>query len=208
MPLTSLTTRSLRLAVPGVLTLAALGLAACGSDAAATTSGGATAQSSASGTEAPAAGEAGNGEAAGVRFVSPRFHYRIDAPGQMTEAADGTASSNRGVEQLSVRVVTGTPAKDASAFAQSDLATVQGQGAQFRLLTPLGTPSVNGRPFPKFVYSTSGVNPVTGKAEDLVNARYYISRDSGTLAVVTYSIVASQYDPQGADDVVSTFQWQ
>ena len=65
-----------------------------------------------------------------------------------------------------------------------------------------------GRPVLKLVYATSGTNAVTGNVEALVNARYYIAKDPSTLAIVTYSIVATQYDPQGADDVVTTFQWQ
>ena len=60
----------------------------------------------------------------------------------------------------------------------------------------------------KAVYTwTDGVNPVTSRPNVLVSARYYIPKDRATLAVVTYSIAANQYDPQGADDVVSTFKW-
>jgi hypothetical protein len=59
------------------------------------------------------------------------------------------------------------------------------------------------------VYTVSGAaNPVTGKAQTFVTVRYYVARNSSTMAVLTYSVIADQYDPQGADDVANTFAWQ
>ena len=55
---------------------------------------------------------------------------------------------------------------------------------------------------------SAGTSTVTGKAIELTSVRYYVSKDASTLAVITYGIVSNQFDPQGADDIVSTFQWQ
>jgi hypothetical protein len=181
----------------------ALTVAACGGSASTQPVG-----SGATGEPTAAAGDVTTGEAAGVRFVSQRFHYRIDAPGTVTEAANGTATASRGVEQLTIRIVTGSSAGSPVTFAQGDVAALPGTTSNYALVTPPGTASLAGRSVYKVVFASSGTNAVTGAAETLVNARYYIARDSATLAVVTYSIVASQYDPQGADDVVTTFQWQ
>jgi hypothetical protein len=195
-----------RLPFVAALLAAGLAVAACGSDSPAQPSGAGGAPA-ASG-EPTAAGDVTTGESAGVRFVSSRFHYRVDAPGTMTEAADGTATASRGVEQLTIRIISGVDAANPSAFAQADAARLPAATTQYSVVKPLSTVALAGRPVVKLVYSTSGTNAVTGNAEALVNARYYIPKDSSTLAVVTYSIVASQYDPQGADDVVTTFQWQ
>jgi hypothetical protein len=35
-----------------------------------------------------------------------------------------------------------------------------------------------------------------------------VPRDSTTIAVITYGTVSGQFDPQGADDIASTFKWQ
>jgi hypothetical protein len=185
---------------------AGLAVVACGSDSAAISSG-AGGPLPASG-EPTTAGDVTTGETAGVRFVSSRFHYRVDAPGTMTEAADGSAKASRGVEQLTIRMVSGADAANPTALAQSDAAHLPATSRGYRMVRPLAVVSLAGRPVLKLVYATSGTNPVTGNVEALVNARYYVAKNSSTLAVVTYSIVASQYDPQGADDVVTTFQWQ
>jgi hypothetical protein len=195
--------------LPLVATLALLGLAvsACGSDSTGqSSSGGAT---SATSSEPTAAGDITTGESTGVRFVSTRFHYRVDAPGTMAEAADGTASASRGVEQLTIRIVSGSAAADPSAYARGDAAALPAATTSYTVVNALATVALASHPaVGKIVYTSSGTNAVTGNAESLVNARYYIARDSSTLAVVTYSIVLSQYDPQGADDVVTTFTWQ
>jgi hypothetical protein len=58
------------------------------------------------------------------------------------------------------------------------------------------------------VYTANGANnPVTGKPQTFVTVRYYVPRTASTMAVLIYSIVADQYDPQGADDVANTFAW-
>jgi hypothetical protein len=195
-----------RLPMVAALVAAGLAVVACGSDSAATPSG-AGGLPTASG-EPTAAGDVTTGESAGVRFVSSHFHYRVDAPGTMTEAADGSAQASRGVEQLTIRIVGGIDAANPTALAQSDTAHLPATSTGYRMVRPLAVVALAGRQVLKLVYATSGTNAVTGNAEALVNARYYIAKDTSTLAVVTYSIVASQYDPQGADDVVATFQWQ
>jgi hypothetical protein len=60
----------------------------------------------------------------------------------------------------------------------------------------------------KAAYSaTAGTSTVTGKPEDVVVVKYFVPRDSSEFAVLTYTVTANQYDPQGADDVANTFGW-
>ncbi|GAC1326906.1 MAG: hypothetical protein NVSMB17_00180 [Candidatus Dormibacteria bacterium] len=171
---------------------------------------GAGAEAGGGGAAPAAGGEAGGGggEAPALRYQNARFHYRIDAPGTMQEAADGSASTRRGEERLSVNVVTGSSAADLRAYATADLKQVQAASPKFHQVQALTSVKIAGRASLKVIYSwTDGTNPVTGRPEDLVTARYYIPRDGTTAAVVAYSIASSQYDPQGADDVASTFTW-
>jgi ABC-type glucose/galactose transport system permease subunit len=61
----------------------------------------------------------------------------------------------------------------------------------------------------RFSYTwNAGTSAVTGKAIALTSVRYYIAKDATTLAVITYGVASNQFDPQGADDIASTFQWQ
>ncbi len=192
--------------LPVVAAAAVLALAACGSDAASSLpagGGGATPGDTA------VAGDNGGGEGSPIRFVSSRNHYRVDFPAAMSEAADGTATATRGTEKLSIQVVSGSAASDPAAYAKRDLGTVRAQSPQYTQVEALAAVSLGGRTVQKVLYSwTNGTNPVTGNPQLLATARYYVPRDASTMAVVTYSIAANQYDPQGADDVAMTFQWQ
>jgi hypothetical protein len=186
--------------------LSAAVIAACGS----TTGGGGAAPSSSSSEAAAAGGEAngGGGEAALTPFVSTRNHYRVDAPGPMTEAADGTATSTHGAESMTVAIVSGSAAGDPTAYAKSDLTKLK-SAPSFALMGGPGGISLTGSPASvQTTYSTATTNTVTGKSQSTVSVRFYIPRDAGTMAVVTYSIIADQFDPQGAVDVANTFRWQ
>lgn len=184
---------------PSVVIAAVFAVAACGSTPA---SGGETANP-------PSTPETNNGEAPSVAYIDARYHYRIDAPGHMSANADGTASVVGPSERLVVSVVKGANAADPAALARSDAASMPASTASFRLMSGPGEMTLNARKVEKFVFSYSaGTSAVTGKAVDLVGVRYYIPKDSTTLAVVTYGIVTNQYDPQGADDIATTFQWQ
>jgi hypothetical protein len=192
------------LAAPAVSLL----LAACGgsSGGSPVSAGGspAAAESAAAGAE----GGGGGGEAPATRFVSSRNHYRVDAPGTMTEGSDGTAKSSHGLESLQI-VVSGSGAGDPAGYARSDLASLR-SASGFGLRSGPESFSLNAsRSSQKTVYTVSGAaNPVTGKAQTFVTVRYYVARNSSTMAVLTYSVIADQYDPQGADDVANTFAWQ
>jgi hypothetical protein len=157
------------------------------------------------GGEAAAAG----GEAPSLRFVSSRNHYRVDAPGTMTESSDGTATASHGTESLTITVASGSTAADPGAYARSDLDSQRSRSGFALKSGPSGFPLSASSSAVKTVYLVSGAtNPVTGKAQSFVTVRYYVPRNASTLAVLTYSIVQSQYDPQGADDVANTFAWQ
>ena len=154
------------------------------------------------------AGEANTGEAASVPYTDARFHYRIDAPGgRMQPSADGSAVFIGPQERLEVRVVGGRPAADPLALAHSDLLGLQGS-QDFRLLSAPREVTLGGNRVVKLVYEwTAGTSQVTGKPIHLTGVRYYVPKNASELAVITYGITASQYDPQGADDLESTFRW-
>jgi hypothetical protein len=144
-----------------------------------------------------------------VTYVDSRYHYRIDAPGRMIALADGTAVYASPSQRLQVAVFQGAKAADLAALARDDVAAFASNTATFHLDWGPGSISLHGRQFEKFVYSyDSGTSPETGKPLKLVGVRYYVPRDAATAAVISYGILSSQYDPQAADDIASTFQWQ
>jgi hypothetical protein len=184
--------------------LAAIGLSACGSTGASTTTQGPETQS----TAAPAENGGGNAEAAPHPYSNSKFNYQVDAPGTMVEAADGSAAYLGTAERLQIVVLTGASAADPQGRAATDIGALTSAKTAFKLAQPASRISLAGRSVYKFIYTwTDGSNPVTGKPNMLVSVQYYIPKNSTTLAAVTYSIAASQYDPQGADDVASTFKW-
>jgi hypothetical protein len=94
------------------------------------------------------------------------------------------------------------------ALAKADLSALKTSATNFRQLQAPAAVTISGHRAVKFVYQwTAGTNAVTGKANALITARYYITRDSNRLAIVSYGSAANQYDPQGADDVANTFAW-
>jgi hypothetical protein len=172
-----------------------LAVAACGGSAAS------------SGTTATAP-EANNGEAQPVPYVDSRYHYRIDAPGKVTVAADGSAGYIGPTERINITVLQASSA-DLPGQARADIAALPASLSGFQLRSGPTMVALNGKPAEKFVFTyNAGVSAVTGKALNLVGVRYYIPKDASTLAVVTYGIATDQYDPQGADDIASTFRWQ
>jgi hypothetical protein len=112
-------------------------------------------------------------------------------------------------ERLVVSVVQGVSAADPAALARTDVGTLQTSAANFQLLSGPSEVTINGKRVEKVVFRYSaGTSAVTGKQVDLVGVRYYIPKGSAMLAVVAYGIVSNHYDPQGADDIATTFQWQ
>ena len=187
--------------LPIFLIAGALALAACGSSSTTGSAPVATAQAGSESTN--------NGEAPAVSYIDSRYHYRIDGPGHMSANADGTASVIGPSERLVVSVVQGASAADPVALARTDVKSMPSSTANFLLKAGPGEITLNGKKVQKFIFTyNAGTSAVTGKPLDLVGVRYYIPKDSGTVAVVTYGIVSNQYDPQGADDIALTFQWQ
>jgi hypothetical protein len=176
---------------------------ACGSPTS-TTGGADTGAQPTAGAEANA-----NGEAIPVPYADARFHYRIDAPGRMSPNADGTAAYIGPSERLEIRVVSGTGASDPSSLATQDIKSLAASATSFHQLTSPAKLTLSGYRVTRFAYTwVAGTSAVTGKPIELTSVRYYLIKDSTTLAVITYGIVTNQFDPQGADDIVSTFQWQ
>ena len=158
----------------------------------------------AGGGEAPAAG--GEGGAA-ASYANSRFGYSVDVPGRMTEAADGSASYLSTGETLRIGVLTGSGVADPMATAQADFARAQAERG-FKVVAAPATVTIAGRSVVKYVYqSVVGSNPVTGKPYRFTNARYYIPRDGGQLAVVAYAAFTVDFDPQNADDLETSFKW-
>jgi len=184
----------------GVLLAGLMAISACGSSP---TSAGVN------NAPATAGGEVTTGEGVPVAYVDSRFHYRIDAPGHMTPNQDGTAAFVGASERLDISIVQGSRAADPAAMAAQDIKSLSTSATAFKQRsTPAGI-TLSGYHVTRFAYTwTAGTSAVTGKAVDLTSVRYYVSKDATTLAVITYGIVSNQFDPQGADDIVSTFQWQ
>jgi hypothetical protein len=181
-----------------VLVFASL-LAACGSSSAGTT----TTPADQANTQ-----EAGSGGEVSIAYTDTLHRYRISGPGRMTANADGSASFIGPVERLEVAIVDGTRAADPMALANADLGTLKTTATDFRQVLAPAAVTVSGHRTIKFVYQwTAGTNAVTGKANVLITARYYVTKDATRLGVVSYASAANQYDPQGADDVANTFAW-
>jgi hypothetical protein len=189
--------------LPAVLAFAAAGLlvtAACGSSSAST-----GANDNASAT---AGADNVAGESVPVPYADARFHYRIDAPGHMTQNLDGSAAYIGPSERLEITIVQGSAASDPGALAGKDVKSLASAPAFHQLSNPANI-TLSGYSVIRFSYSwNAGTSSVTGKPIELTSVRYYLSKDATTLAVITYGIVSNQFDPQGADDIVSTFRWQ
>jgi len=189
-------------ALPAIVVLASLSvLAACGQSV---STNGAPAESA----NTQAGADAGAGTETSIAYTDTAHHYRISGPGRMAANPDGTASFIGPVERLEVAIVDGTRAADPMALASADLNALKTTATDFRQVQAPTVVTVSGHRTVKFVYQwTAGTNAVTGKANQLITARYYITKDSGRLAMVSYASAVNQYDPQGADDVANTFAW-
>ena len=143
-----------------------------------------------------------------MAYVDSRYHYRIDSPGRMTANADGTASFIGPSERMEITVVSGAKAADLSALARADAKSMAASLAGFHELSSPSTLTLGGYHATKFSFSwNAGTSAVTGKAVQLTSVRYYVPKGDGTVAVITYGVVSNQFDPQGADDLASTFKW-
>jgi hypothetical protein len=189
--------------LPAIAVLASLSVvAACGTSSASTNA------APSEQTTTQAAGDTGGGSETSIAYTDTAHHYRISGPGRMTANPDGTASFIGPVERLEVAIVDGTRAADPMALATADFNALKSTATDFRQVQAPATATISGHRTIKFVYQwTAGTNAVTGKANQLVTARYYITKDSGRLAMVSYASASNQYDPQGADDIANTFSW-
>jgi hypothetical protein len=158
----------------------------------------------------PGAGaEVNTGEGVPVPYADSRFHYRIDAPGRMAPNPDGSAAYIGPSERIEISVVQGAAASDPASLASQDVKSLSAGVLAFHQVSNPMKITLNGYHVTRFAYTwNAGTSAVTGKSIELTSVRYYVSKDSSTLAVITYGIVTNQFDPQGADDIVSTFQWQ
>jgi hypothetical protein len=187
-------------AVVVIAAAGAIAVSACGPSSSPTGAGNAP---------ATAGAEVNTGESIPVAYVDSRFHYRIDAPGRMTPNPDGTAAFIGASERIEISIVQGSRAGDPSAMASQDIKSLSTSVTAFQQRSNPATITLNGYHVTRFAYTwNAGTSTVTGKAINLTSVRYYVSKDASNLAVITYGIVSNQFDPQGADDIVSTFLWQ
>jgi len=106
-------------------------------------------------------------------------------------------------------VVTGAAAADPMAVAQADMAKARSTRNFNSKSAPAATMLKASDASVKATYSaTDGTNPVTGKPNNVVVVKYWVPKDPSTLAVLTYTVTDSLYDPQGADDVANTLRWR
>jgi hypothetical protein len=158
----------------------------------------------------PAAGnEAQKREAASVPYVDPHYHYRIDAPGQMTLLSNGTASFVGVSERLEVAIIERATAVDPSAAARKDSTSLASSLADFHLLSRPAVITLAGHAMVKFVYTwTATSSDGTGERLKLTSVRYYVPKNLSVVAVLTYGMSTDEFDPSSADAVASTFSWQ
>ena len=177
----------------------------------------------------PAAGSgAQKREGASVPYVDPRYHYRIDAPGQMTLLSNGTASFVGASERLEVAIIERATAADPNsggdssppaagrtpapqtplATARKDSASLAASLADFHLLSRPAAITLAGHSMVKFVYTwTATSSGGTGERLKLTSVRYYVPKNVSVMAVLTYGMSADEFDPESADAVASTFSW-
>jgi hypothetical protein len=159
----------------------------------------------------PAAGGAGEGggEAPMVEYTDAQSHYTVRSPGHLTPQLDGSAAFVGPAERVQITVIKGAAAADLNGLAQSDVDSLAAGAPAFHLTGKPQPYTVAGNRGLKFTYTWSeGASAVTGKPTALTSVRYYIPKDSGTVAVLTYGAATAQFDPQGADDIANTFKWQ
>lgn len=127
----------------------------------------------------------------------------------MTPNPDGTAAYVGPSERLEISIVQGSRASDPGAMASQDLKALAASATAFHQMSNPAKLTLSGYQVTRFAYTwNAGTSAVTAKAIELTSVRYYLSKDATTVAVITYGIVSNQFDPQGADDIVSTFKWQ
>jgi hypothetical protein len=152
--------------------------------------------------------EAAGGEVT-VPYVDSRYRYRIDAPGRMAANTDGTAAYLGPSDRLEISIVQGSAASNPAALASQDIKSLSTSANAYHQLSNPASLTLSGHQVTRFSYTwNAGTSAVTGKAMALTSVRYYIAKDATTLAVITYGVASNQFDPQGADDIASTFQWQ
>jgi len=194
--------RSSRVFFVSGLLAAGLALTACSSSSPSTAAGNG-AGGAPGGNEQAAAGD-GGAEAPSVPFTHPTFRYTIGAPGPMAVQAGGEAVYTGKSDYLRITPVDGPT--DALAAAKADAG---GSGvAGFAIVQPARSVTISGKPAAYLEFTRdAGTNAVTGKAQLAHVLRAYVPRAGGTFRIEYGGTVpASQWDPQGALDIVTTFQ--
>ena len=166
-------------------------------------SGAASAGGTSTGEPSSAADDKG-GEAASIPFTHPTLKYSVSAPGRMTVAPNGDASYIGPSDFLTVALLPGS--SDATALATAD---ARGTGVPgFALTHPARRMTIGGLTGAGVEFTRdASVNPVTGKARTAHVLRAYLPAPGGAYRLEYGATVAdSDWDPQGAEDVLMTFR--
>jgi hypothetical protein len=154
---------------------------------------------------APSPGDQG-GENKPAGYTDARYHYSLTGPGPIMARADGTASFSGEDEQLVVSVVEGAKAADPVALAQADLNSLSGSAAGFRLVSAPVAVTLGGQRVVRCTYTWTGRSS-TGRSTTFTGARYYIAKNEGMLAVISYRDASSEFSASEADGFAASFRW-
>jgi hypothetical protein len=157
------------------------------------------------GVAANPANQGGQNKPAG--YTDTRYHYSLTGPGQINARSDGTASFVGEDEMLEVAVVEGARAADPMALAQAEVGSLGNTTPGARVASRPAQVTLAGHSAVKFSYTWTAISQASGNQVKMTGVRYFIPKDSATVAVVRYGDASSQFDTQEADGFASSFRW-
>lgn len=193
------------------LLLAALILAACGSQTAPTDSRLSTSVAPLATLATIKTGEGSGGETGGlenalVTYSDAAQGFAIGHPGpwsQDTSVSQGVKFTG-GDDSLTLEFVTPARGTDAMTFAKADVTAVATAFPGFKQLNLNASTEVKNAIVLGF--AAVGKSAVTGKAFNAHNERYYMPLADGHIAILTVISPDNHYDREGVRDIALTFK--
>jgi hypothetical protein len=159
----------------------------------------------------PASGSGSSADQGGqntpTSYTDARHHYRVTGPGPISPRSDGTASFTGEDERFEVAVIEGDRAADPPGLAQGEINSLSSSSPNFRTVFGPGKVTVGVQSMVKATYTWTGKSHATGQQLKMTGARYYVSKDSVTLAVVRYEDASGEFNQQEADGFAGSFRW-
>jgi hypothetical protein len=159
----------------------------------------------------PAPGGGGSADQGGqnkpTSYTDSRYHYRVTGPGPLRPRSDGTASFTGEEERFEVAVVEGDRAADPTGLAQGEINSVSSSSSNFRTVFGPGKVTLGVQTMVKATYTWTGKSHTGSQQLKFTGARYYISKDPATLAVIRYEDASTEFDQQEADGFAGSFRW-